>query len=311
MVDINLKLPEQFLEQEIRDGYTVSKEMKEVWAVELDLLNEFIRVCDKHNIKWFADGGTILGAVRHKGMIPWDDDIDVMMLREEYDKLLAIAEHEFKHPYFLQTDQNSRPACRGHLQLRNSQTTGILTYELNLKLKFNQGIFLDIFPIDAIPDDDDDLRRQIKNVSHFKHKVNTIRDSTYAFKINWKQNIFRAARLATRTLYYKLINRKRRIIHYDKLREQASRAYNNQPTKRIAKLCLMPIKERRIWQREWLDETKYLPFEMFTIPVPGNYEAVLDKFYGNWREFVVGTATHGGIYLDTDKPYTDYINSKQ
>ena len=86
-MNIKLSLPEGFLEEEVRCDYTVSKEMKKVWAVELDLLAEFQRVCKLHDIKYSVCGGTLLGAIRHKGFIPWDDDIDVMMMREEYEKL--------------------------------------------------------------------------------------------------------------------------------------------------------------------------------------------------------------------------------
>ena len=94
MVKLKIDLPQDFLKEEVRCDYTVSKEMKEIWAVELDLLAEFMRVCDENNIQYYACAGTILGAERHQGYIPWDDDIDVMMMRKEYDKLCAIAETE-------------------------------------------------------------------------------------------------------------------------------------------------------------------------------------------------------------------------
>ena len=111
MVELKLALPDHFLEEEVRDGYTVSKEMKEVWAVELDLLAEFMRVCDRHGIVYYADAGTILGAVRHKGFIPWDDDIDVMMMRDQYDKLQKIGPEEFRHPYFSRPSGRIRALC--------------------------------------------------------------------------------------------------------------------------------------------------------------------------------------------------------
>ena len=100
MVDLNIVLPDGFLNEEVRCGYTVTKQMKEVWAVELDMLEKLLSVCKKHDIKIFASGGTMLGAVRHQGFIPWDDDIDMMMFRDDYEKLCKVAQEEFEYPYF-------------------------------------------------------------------------------------------------------------------------------------------------------------------------------------------------------------------
>ena len=156
MTNLNLKFPEHFFEPEVRDGYEVSCEMKYIWAVELDLLNQLLTVCQKYNIKLYAAGGTMLGAVRHKGMIPWDDDIDMMMFRSDYDRLCEIASEEFKEPYFFQTNETDPGSYRGHAQLRNSKTTGILKHELDQKREINQGIFIDIFPLDNVPDDENE-----------------------------------------------------------------------------------------------------------------------------------------------------------
>ena len=90
-------------EEETRQNYLISKEMKQVWACELDLLKKLLQVCEKYNLKCWADAGTLIGAIRDHGFIPWDDDIDVAMLREDYDKLVSIADKEFAHPYFFQT----------------------------------------------------------------------------------------------------------------------------------------------------------------------------------------------------------------
>lgn len=92
--------PKEFLEREIRGGYEVSEQMKRVWAIEIDMLQELFRVCDKYGLTIWAEGGTMLGTIRHGGFIPWDDDIDMAMPREDYDRLQEVAADEFKHPYF-------------------------------------------------------------------------------------------------------------------------------------------------------------------------------------------------------------------
>ena len=154
MVDLQLALPANFLEEETRCDYRVSRQMKEIWAVEMDLLRQLDHVCSSLGIHYFACGGTLLGAVRHQGFIPWDDDIDVAMLREDYVKLCQ-AYTQFQKPYELQYFDVTEGYFTGHAQLRNTQTTGALKMFLDAKSKmsYNQGIFIDIFPLDAIPDD--------------------------------------------------------------------------------------------------------------------------------------------------------------
>lgn len=100
MVKLNIELPDTFFQKEIRECYEITAEMKKVWAVELDLLNKLLEVCEKHSLRCYADAGTLIGAVRHKGFIPWDDDIDIAMFRKDYEKLKEIADTAFEAPYF-------------------------------------------------------------------------------------------------------------------------------------------------------------------------------------------------------------------
>ena len=139
-------LKEDFFVEEEQCEYLVNSSMKNIWAVELDLLLEFDRVCKKYNLKYFLIFGTLLGAVRHKGFIPWDDDIDVAMPRNDYEKLLSLTQ-EFNHPYYLQTPFLKDGSCFSFLKLRNSNTSAVtnkFSYET-----FNQGIWIDINPLDS------------------------------------------------------------------------------------------------------------------------------------------------------------------
>ena len=152
MVSLQIEIPDEFLKEEVRQGYTVTEKMKKVWAVQLDLVHKLDTVCKKYGLRYFADSGTLLGAVRDKGFIPWDDDIDIVMLRRDYELLKKVADKEFRHPYFYQDMYRDEGLIRPHAQLRNSETTAYLPQEKNRP--YNKGIFVDIFPLDILPDDE-------------------------------------------------------------------------------------------------------------------------------------------------------------
>ena len=88
--------------------YMNSDELRKMQLIQLELLEEVDRICTKYGISYSVEGGTLLGTVRHKGFIPWDDDMDFCMLRNDFYKLLEIADKEFQHPYFFQTALSDR-----------------------------------------------------------------------------------------------------------------------------------------------------------------------------------------------------------
>ena len=85
---------DSYFEDEVRDGFFVPSEIKRAWVAELEVLSEIDKICKKHNIQYFADWGTLLATVRHEGFIPWDDDLDIVMKREDYRRFMEIAQTE-------------------------------------------------------------------------------------------------------------------------------------------------------------------------------------------------------------------------
>ena len=148
-------------EEEIRDGYLVTERVKKIWYTEINLLIAFDRMCKEYNLKYSVCYGTLLGAIRHKGFIPWDDDIDVFMMRDDYNKMLKIAPNYFKEPYFFQSAYTDVMVW-GFSKLRDSRTTAIEFDDM--KEQFNQGIFIDIFPLDST----DDGSAKMKTVTNIK-----------------------------------------------------------------------------------------------------------------------------------------------
>ena len=125
------------------------EDLRRMQLLELDTIKEFDRVCRKHGIKYTLSSGTMLGAVRHKGFIPWDDDADITMLREEYNKFVAVADEMDPAICFFQ-DHSTDPEYRwGYAKLRRAGTEYVRIGQEHLKCK--TGIFVDIFPMDDVP----------------------------------------------------------------------------------------------------------------------------------------------------------------
>lgn len=96
-----LKIGDDFFKEETRCGFTISSEMKHLWAAQMKVLSYVIEVCEKYNIQYYADFGTLLGAVRHKGYVPWDDDIDISLKRNDYRRLLEALKLEANPEYVI------------------------------------------------------------------------------------------------------------------------------------------------------------------------------------------------------------------
>lgn len=115
---------------------------------ELDMVKEFLKICEKHNLKYFMAGGTFLGAVRHKGFIPWDDDVDLGMYRDDYEKFLDIAKRELPYPYEVHTYRNCK---EHHYYFSHIIDVRYKVRRMGSLDKREEYVWIDIFPYDGLP----------------------------------------------------------------------------------------------------------------------------------------------------------------
>ena len=101
-------------------GFLVSEKRKKIWNIELDLIRQFISICQHYGLHYIASGGTLLGAIRHNGFIPWDDDVDIMMPRNDYERFLNIAQSNLPKYCFVQSNKTEKYYANGHAQIRNN-----------------------------------------------------------------------------------------------------------------------------------------------------------------------------------------------
>lgn len=305
MVSLNMKLPEDFISEEIKCDYLVTKQMKEVWAVELDLLKQIQDVCKKHNIQYVASGGTLLGAVRHKGFIPWDDDIDIAILREDYEKLCSLHQ-EFKFPYELQFYDKTQGYFTGHAQLRNQNTTGVLKSSLHKlnEFSYNQGIFIDIFPLDSVSDDHSLQEKHIQTITKYKKMSKRI--------YNWTEGYHtRKASIKHRIMHVlcKFISKKFSYDYYYKKFIAECVKYNDIETKYVGMLSFMPGNKKLYIERKYLNEITETDFEFMKIAIETNYDSILKMQYDDYMKFVKGGCYHGGVIFDTDMPFKQWLKA--
>ncbi|MBE6778486.1 MAG: LicD family protein [Ruminococcaceae bacterium] len=289
-----MELTNAFFREEERCGYLVSAEMKKVWAIELDLLTRFQELCQQHNLRYFASGGTLIGAVRHGGFIPWDDDIDIMMLREDYDKLLQVAPGAWEAPYFFQTVETDKRYSRGHAQLRHSNTTAMLAHE-GKRFPFNQGIFIDIFPVDEVPDDPQALDALRRRLNRYERLLNW----GVRYPGNPRKNLLKTAVHGMISLIpYRWLCRRR---------DKIAARYNGTGQSRVGPITFLPNEDKLLFPLAGFAAVETVPFEQGEIAIPAGYDEILRTQYGDYRKMAKADSYHSHITFDTERCYLDYI----
>lgn len=284
--------PVEFLQEETRIGYTISADMKKLWAVQMDLLQYLLDVCNKHGLRIYADGGTLLGAIRHKGYIPWDDDIDMVMLREDYDRLMTLAD-EFEHPYFLQNVYTDPHYTHRHAQVRNSETACWSQKEKGCPKRFNQGIFVDIFPADNIPQSPRHFARYYKKEGMARQKyrlvsklINALPERLYMFFRN----------------HTSFLSDKKRYAKYENiLRSVKPMSHGN--------VCEISFKHNYpLMQIDDFGEPVLVDFEYMKMPVPPNSHRLLELQFGSDYMTPKQVPTeHGSMNFDVERSYKEHL----
>jgi lipopolysaccharide cholinephosphotransferase len=172
------------------------KTLNKLHQVLLEILDEFVRICDKHNLVYFMVGGTFLGAVRHSGFIPWDDDMDLGMPRSDYEKFIEIAKKELNKKYYLDCFQTNEDYHLPYAKIKKNKT--VFDEERTHHLNNHKGIFIDIFPLDNVKENNLNLKiraimalsitdavaykLKIKKLKELKHPIISFLLSVYTRK---------------------------------------------------------------------------------------------------------------------------------
>lgn len=302
MVPIYLEHNSRFLDEEVREGHQVTEDMKKLWLVELDLLNKVIQVCDKYGITYFADAGTLLGAVRHKGFIPWDDDIDIIMPRKDYDRFLEVAKEEIRYPYYADIYFIS-----GFFIKLKRLDTSYISHNLDPKIHvYNPPcVSIDIFCMDSCPGTYDEM---IEFYDRLEEKKKEYKKAENLFILYYHYDRITED-------YFNEVRKK----YNDSIREfdELCQEYNDRNTGYLFNNCFPEyhLIGNNPRYKEDYEGYVYLPFEMLTLKCPKGYERCLDVMYTkrtgvSWKTPLKDSGFHhqsNKLKIDFDHPYTDYV----
>jgi len=263
------------------------EELKKLQKIELELLVEFDRICRKYDIEYYLAGGTLLGAVRHKGFIPWDDDIDIVMTRNNYNKFIKYQKKELNSKkYYLDCNEvnEENRTLYAKLKRKNSSYVDIYSGED----RKNQKIWIDIFPLDNITDN-----KFIQKIYYFRvyalkliamYKYNYIKD-------NDKKGLLFLIK------FFSIFFNKKRV--YKKVRNLTQK-YNNKKTNSYASFAGVYL-GKEIFPKDYFKETIELYFENKKYPAPSKYDEYLTYVYGDYMTIPDPEDRVGHHYLEDIK----------
>lgn len=282
-------------------NYESDTTLKKVKKVQLDILKYFRQFCQKYDLHYCAIYGSLLGTVRHQGFIPWDDDIDLVMPRDDYERLKMLSSKFMEKPYFFQYPEND-PECfyGGYGKIRDSRTSGLESF--NLRHKCNQGIWIDIFPLDVCYSD---AAKREKHINKINFVQQLLWNKVYPERKEKLKGVSKGKLYLIKLLSFILSHRQ--ICN---LLDDVISGCQEDSDKLAILSRYLTFKNVMVFDRSDFSHVFEMNFEDTRMPVPIGYKRLLYQNYGpDYRIYPRPDQRkpHHSAKFDADKPYTEMI----
>ncbi|MBO6298443.1 MAG: LicD family protein [Lachnospiraceae bacterium] len=277
-----VEFPVDFFRDEVRCGFYIPTAVKQAWAAELAVLSEIDRICVKHGIRYFADWGSILGAVRHGGFVPWDDDLDICMLRDDYAHFRQVADAELPKEYVIHDYERQEDHWLFLARIVNHDKICFTPEYLNSYHNFPWLAGVDIFVKDYLYADEKKEKERDDEVLHILTVADGIVEGSLRPEVK-EEWLCRFEQKYAITIDRKQTARQMGITLY-RLAEQQMARVAPEETDTIGQIFPFILKGGKGQRKAYYEQILRLPFENVTIPVSASYDAILRSRYGDYLQ---------------------------
>ncbi|WP_027090075.1 LicD family protein [Thomasclavelia saccharogumia] len=272
-------------------------ELKTIQRLEYELLLDVKKICEKENIEYFLIGGTALGSIRHSGFIPWDDDIDIGMTRENYEKFLRLAPSNLTDKYELQTPDSGDNIPYFYTKIRINNT--IFMEYCNRNINIHHGIYIDVFPFDIVPDDDVEYEKMFKKFQSLIRVFSLRQIPDIAIK---PSNCIQKLKSLIRKLAHIFV----KLIPLSFLKNRLYNVATKYNNSNYNSYCCLNFPE---FKTEFIRKEDLYPLEMYKFendyfPIPKNWDMYLKTHYGDYMKLPKESDRVG------HRPYKVFFNEK-
>lgn len=250
--------------------------LRKLQLIEVDILKQVIQICDQYDLTYYLLGGTFLGAVRHQGFIPWDDDIDIGMPRADFERFCKIAQDQLKEPYGFVSYKNNAEHIYFHPRVYNFNTRVIDRSGVKEK---ETHAWIDVFPLDGMPG------------NSFRRKLHGFRLLFWRLLFMYSQfdKIVNVS-LKNRAWHERILIAIGKVVKFDKILnthkimdkiDRIMRRYDYATSSYVGNF-MGAYKMKEVFLKRYYEETAEYPFEDLLCPAPENYDAVLSQMYGDY-----------------------------
>lgn len=298
-----MNIPADYLEDQVRDGFPVPEYIKRAWAVQLKILEWVHNICMEYGITYYAESGTLLGVVRHGGYIPWDDDLDIVMKRPDYERFLEIAKDKLPEGYCFLNIYTEETYDNYLTRIVNNKLINRTENFLNDNYGCPYIMGIDLFVMDYLAPTKELMEEQgveIGKLSTYTKKLDAGEKEIEADAVAYMKSICDKYSFDIRQYKSRSLANRLRIVQ-----DQLLSLYQNRgDDEEITKLGLSPLwvdHKGSIYEKYFFGVPVWMGFETMTIPVPAYYDEILSRKYGEYMKLLRQGGLHGYPFFDEQK----------